>query len=202
MPGLLMILALVGIGAALLYETSKAAQGSASAGDSSGDSPTDESGGIVGTVEELFTMKATQDQIDFAQAIAFGEGGIDADGNVTTNLPGRINNPGDLEIGDIGNGLQAGKTVFAAADPSADISKSADDGWARLYHQVWIIAKGLSHFTLNMSFNDFAAYYVNGAVNKANTDSANWARNVTSYLQQKGYSVTPSSTLGEVLKNA
>ena len=194
---------LVAIAAALLLEMKNAAANSSTGGTSdttpSGDNATNESGGILADVEGAFTMKLAQTGIDFAHGIAFGEGGIDANDDPTTNLPARVNNPGDLELGDVGNGVQAGKTIFSAADPTSDVSNSADDGWARLYHQVWLIASGKSHFTLNMSFSDFAAYYVNGAVNKANQDSANWARNVTSYLQQKGYSVTPASQLSEVL---
>jgi len=65
-----------------------------------------------------------------AQAIAKAEGF-----GPPQNLPTRINNPGDLEIGDQGHGEDNGKTIFA----------TEQDGWDALEGQVRWMLTGSSH---------------------------------------------------------
>ena len=46
-----------------------------------------------------------------------------------------VNNPGDLEVGDVGCGMEQGKTIFP--DDNA--------GWMALEHQVDLMVTGNSH---------------------------------------------------------
>lgn len=52
------------------------------------------------------------------------------------NLPTRIHNPCDLELGDRGFGVQAGKTVF----------EDLDHGWSAACYECWLMLTGRSHF--------------------------------------------------------
>jgi hypothetical protein len=65
-----------------------------------------------------------------AQAIAKAEGF-----GPPENLPTRINNPGDLELGDQGAGIEQQKTIF----------KTEQDGWTALEGQVRWMLTGNSH---------------------------------------------------------
>lgn len=106
------------------------------------------------------------------QAIAQAEGF-----NVAGSIPQRANNPGDLEVGDIGYGtLGQGITVFG----------SVDDGWAALANQINMIVTGQSsYYSPTESLAQVGATYSGG--------DPNWANNVSSIL---GVSVnTPFASL-------
>lgn len=107
-----------------------------------------------------------------AQAIAKAEGFF-----VSGSEPQRAHNPGDLELGDVGNGLLFNKTIFA----------TDDDGWNALYHQIGLMISGDSKiYDPSMSWRDIAASWV------GTSDANNWMLNVTNAL-----GVLPDSTLGD-----
>jgi len=112
-----------------------------------------------------------------ANAIAKAEGFF-----VPGALPNRTNNPGDLMVGSVGNGTQAGKTVFS----------SAADGWQALYNQVELMLTGQSqYYDPSMTISQVAKLYT-GADN-----AAAWASTVASEL-----SVTPDTTLAQLQAGA
>ncbi len=79
---------------------------------------------------QTMNTTAVSDRIKaVAEAIARAEGFY-----VAGSIPARANNPGDLKIGDRGNGVIEGKTVFA----------TAQDGWNALYRQLDLIRTGKS----------------------------------------------------------
>jgi hypothetical protein len=105
--------------------------------------------------------------ISFAQAISRAEGF-----GPPENLPTRCNNPGDLELGDIGYGTDEGKTIFP----------SEQAGWAELEYQCEKMMTGTSHaYKPSMNFLQVAQLYTGG------DDAAGWAQTVTQIL---GISVT------------
>jgi hypothetical protein len=86
--------------------------------------------------------------ISFAQAIAKAEGFGPAE-----NLPTRCNNPGDIELGDIGYGIDQGKTIFP----------SEQDGWTALEEQCELMLTGESHvYSTGMNFLQVAQLYTDG----------------------------------------
>ncbi len=97
-----------------------------------------------------------------AEAIARAEGFY-----VAGSLPARANNPGNLKIGDRGNGVIDGKTVFA----------TAQDGWNALYRQLDLVRTGKSrNFKPTDTWREFARTWVGTA------DFENWLANVTKRL--------------------
>jgi len=64
---------------------------------------------------------------------AEGFGALEPDG-VTPNLPTRCNNPGDLERGDVGFGIDDGKTVYG----------NVTAGWEALYIECALMLSGKS----------------------------------------------------------
>jgi hypothetical protein len=97
-----------------------------------------------------------------AQAIARAEGFY-----VQGSIPQRANNPGDLELGDLGNGTISGKTVFP----------SASQGWQRLYVQVQGMLDGSSKiYGPDWTIQDVASTYT------GNDNASSWAQNVADYL--------------------
>lgn len=74
-----------------------------------------------------------------AQAIAKAEGF-----GVPGALPTRINNPGDMELGDRGWGTEAAKTVYPKADWNADLN-DREDGCSALRRECLAILSGASH---------------------------------------------------------
>ncbi len=97
-----------------------------------------------------------------AEAIARAEGFY-----VAGSLPARANNPGNLKIGDRGNGVIEGKTVFA----------TVQDGWSALYRQLDLVRIGKAKFLKPTdTWREFARTWVGTA------DSENWAANVTNRL--------------------
>lgn len=95
-----------------------------------------------------------------AAAIARAEGFY-----VAGSISQRANNPGDLELGDLGHGkLGEGITVFA----------DVDDGWDALYHQVRGMLDGRSHvYTQKMTLAEVGMKY---------SGDPNWAVNVAAGL--------------------
>lgn len=108
----------------------------------------------------------------FAQAEGFG--GTEPDG-ITPNIPTQANNPGDLELGDIGYGQLQGKTIFP------DVAT----GWSYLYHQCQLILDGTSSvYNQTMSFLEVAVKYT------GNDNAASWAATVAQKL-----GITASTTV-------
>lgn len=105
-----------------------------------------------------------------ASAIANAEGFY-----IPGSLPSRANNPGDLKLGDVGNGEINGKTIFA----------SSTDGWTALKKQIELMHSGESaYYAPTDSWRDIAHEWVGTA------DYVNWMNEVTKIL-----GVTPDSTL-------
>ncbi len=106
------------------------------------------------------------------QAIAQAEGFY-----VAGSIPQTANNPGDLEVGDVGYGtLGQGITVFG----------SVNDGWEALANQINLIVSGQSsNYSPTETLAQVGATYSGG--------DPNWANNVASIL---GVSVnTPFASL-------
>jgi hypothetical protein len=118
--------------------------------------------------------------LQLCQGIAKAEGY-----GVPGALPTRCNNPGDLEIGDVGLGTEEGKTIFP----------SAVAGWNALYRECGLMLAGeqsahRSHvYTLDMNFLQVAQKYT------GNDDPAGWADNVARFC-----GVAATSTLGDFLE--
>lgn len=124
--------------------------------------------------------------VDLASAIAHAEG-FDVAGSV----PQRAHNPGDLGPGDTG--------VFDVIHAvGSDVSVLPDDqtGWDLLYRKLQrALAGGSAVFKTSFTIQMFADHYVSGG--NQSEDSIHWAANVVSYLQQLGYDLDASTTLGE-----
>ncbi len=137
--------------------------------------------GVIGLVVILFigawfymTSGAQYDPKiqKIAQAIAKAEGFY-----VAGSVPARANNPGDLKLGDTGNGTIDGKTIFP----------DLNTGWQALYHQVGLMISGQSnYYDSSMTWRDIANTWV------GTTDANNWMLNVVTAL-----GVSPDSTLGD-----
>ena len=122
----------------------------------------------------------TQGVKDLAAAIANAEGF-----GVAGAAPTRAHNPGDLKLGDKGYGLTGteGVTVFAS-----DV-----DGWTALYHQIGLIVSGTSReYTLDMTLTAMAEKWTD-------TQQSPWLSNVVTALQDAGYYIDATSSLGDVL---
>lgn len=131
---------------------------------------------VAGSSNPAFGGILTSDKVKaIAQAFAHAEGF----GEDPNNLPTRTHNPGDLKLGDIGNGTQGGKTVFA----------SDSDGWAALYKQINLMISGESaYYKPTDTWRRIAQTYV------GTSDYVNWLNTVTDDL-----SVDPDSTLQEYM---
>jgi hypothetical protein len=103
-----------------------------------------------------------------AEAIAKAEGFF-----VPGSLPARCHNPGDLENGDVGCGVDQGKTIYP----------NDAAGWLALEHQCDLILGGLSHagYRIGDTLWKFAVRYT------GNDGAAGWAQTVAQHL---GLSVT------------
>jgi hypothetical protein len=104
--------------------------------------------------------------VQLAQAIATAEGS-----------PASANNPGDLALGDQGNGVfnSAGVTIFA----------TLEQGVAALFHQLGLIFSGQSNvYSTSMTFAQLAQTYTGG------DNASSWAATVAGAL-----GVTPDTTL-------
>ena len=110
---------------------------------------------------------------DLATAIMKAEGG-----DVSGSVPNRANNPGDLKLGDLGQGTINGVTVFP------DFAT----GFAALQKQVGSMVDGSSkYYDPSQTLADVGNTYSGG--------DPNWAKNVANFL-----GVTPDTTLGDAAK--
>jgi hypothetical protein len=83
-----------------------------------------------------------------ATAIAQAEGFY-----VPDSLPARCHNPGDLELGSVGCGMEQGKTIFPTDQA----------GWMALEHQCDLMLTGHSHvYKLTDRIIDVAGKYTGG----------------------------------------
>ncbi len=109
---------------------------------------------------------------NFARAIARQEGF-----NIAGSIPQRANNPGNLKNG-----------VPHLPGTSITQYSSADQGWAALHRQLYLILTGGSnYYTLDMSIEDMARVWTA-------TEQGPWARNVAQFL-----GVPTSAPLWQVL---
>ncbi len=109
-----------------------------------------------------------------SQAIAHAEGFY-----VRGSLPARVNNPGDLELGDHGHGTANKKTIYA----------TAESGWLALEAECTLILSGRSHYIKPfMNFNRFAMIYT------GNDHPTTWANAVTQKLGK-----LPGDTLASLI---
>jgi hypothetical protein len=80
------------------------------------------------------------------------------------NFPTQIHNPGDLELGDMGWGVQSGKTVYP----------NDAAGWDALTHECQLMLTGESRvYNVSMTFLEVAGKYTGG------DDPEGWARTVS-----------------------
>jgi hypothetical protein len=95
-----------------------------------------------------------------AVAIAHAEGYYD-----NGSIPQRANNPGDLELGDIGYGTIEGKTIF----------QNAILGWQQLYKQIGFMLSGTDPlWPPTMTLAEAGLKYSGG--------DPNWSKNVAAAL--------------------
>lgn len=126
----------------------------------------------------------TQLASELAEAITLAEGG-----NVEGALPFRIHNPGDLELGDRGFGVEQKKTIYAKADPSASLDDPTD-GYSALRRECTAILTGASIiYRVTDSFEILASKYTGGDAPGV------WCKIVTEKLN-----VEPMATLAEWVK--
>ena len=111
----------------------------------------------------------------WAQAMAKAEGF-----GPPQNLPTRINNPCDLELGDRGFGTQAGKTVF----------NDLADGWAAACHESWLMLTGNSHF-----YNPIKTFLQIAVLYTGNDNAQAWATTASGAISLK-----PNNTLQNYLE--
>ncbi|HVI10519.1 MAG TPA: hypothetical protein VND65_19680 [Candidatus Binatia bacterium] len=114
-----------------------------------------------------------------AQSFALAEGF-----HVPNSLPARTHNPGDLEIGDVGYGEDAGKTIFP------------DDqtGWDWLYGETTLMLAGQQarHHSRIYSLGDT---FLKVAENYTGHDNAeSWAETVSHF-----HGLQPTNTLQDFL---
>lgn len=109
-----------------------------------------------------------------AVAISVAEGFAGGGPNA---VPVRANNPGDLGIGDVGQG------TIAAAGSKVTIFKTVTDGWNALYAMIigWINGTS-SLYNTGMTFYELAHTYVDCPNAPISQNSINWATNVCSNL--------------------
>jgi hypothetical protein len=119
--------------------------------------------------------------MEAAHAVALAEGFFVAD-----SLPARCFNPGDLELGDRGWGVEQGKTIYVKADWQADINDHTD-GCSALRREWIAILSGASHeYNLRMKFIDLAMRWTD------NDNPGAWAKIVCANLE-----VDPTATIEE-----
>lgn len=108
-----------------------------------------------------------------AMAIAEREGYF----SPLTNIPQRANNPGDIEIGDAGQGTLYGKTIY----------KNPVSGWLNLFDQIEKMVNGNSHYyTPETTFEKMCMIYSGG--------NEKYAKDVCNFL-----GIETTMTLGEYL---
>lgn len=121
-----------------------------------------------------------------ALAIATAEGAF-----VEGSLPARIFNPGDMELGDRGWGVEQGKTKYLKADSGADIEDQTD-GFSALRREWRAILTGASEsFPITFTFAALAFRWTGGDKPGA------WCKIVTDKLN-----VNPTDTVEDWVKGA
>lgn len=112
----------------------------------------------------------------FAQAIARAEGFF-----IKGSVPARINNPGDLELGNIGFGTVAGKTIYP----------TFEWGVLALYHELDLILTNKSKvYNTSMTFSQMSVLWT------GNNNSMGWASSVAQNLN-----VFPGTTIQSWVNN-
>jgi hypothetical protein len=113
----------------------------------------------------------------WAYAIAKAEGFF-----IKGSIPARLNNPGDLELGDIGFGaLPSGITMYPTFEQGAEA----------LYHELDLILTGNSHeYSIFMNFSQMAVIWT------GNDNPIGWADTVA-----KSLNVFPDTTIQSWIVN-
>jgi hypothetical protein len=107
-----------------------------------------------------------------AAAIARAEGW-----GVPDTLPTRCCNPGDLELGDRGWGVEQGKTIYQKTDFGADLQDKTD-GASALRRECLAILSGASHiYQTTWTFLQLAQEWTGG------DDALDWCRTVCEALE-------------------
>lgn len=135
--------------------------------------------GAYNSVIDILASKA-------AHAVALAEGFYAAG-----SLPARIFNPGDMELGDRGFGIEQQKTKYLKADPNANLEDETD-GYSALRREWTAILTGASlSFPVSFTFAQLALKWTGGDKPGA------WCKIVTDTLN-----VNPLDTLSEWVKEA
>jgi hypothetical protein len=93
----------------------------------------------------------------FAHAVALAEGFF-----VQGSLPERVHNPGDLELGNRGWGVEQGKTIYFKADLESSLDDRAD-GWAALKREcVAILTGGSREYSPSDTFEEVSVKWTGG----------------------------------------
>ncbi len=130
---------------------------------------------------------------DLARAIAEAEGF-----GVFNAIPTLANNPGDLELGDVGFGVYQGRTIVFKSEsnpkPSGvTIFPDAVSGWAALEHELTLILSGKSTvYKPTMTIAEMAKRWTQ-------TEQSQWALNVCDGLAKCGRMAATTTTLSAVL---
>lgn len=131
-----------------------------------------------------------------ADAIASAEGF-----GVGNNIPTTANNPGSLELGDVGYG-----TINAANGNQITVFPSENDGWTALNNQLASVYNGTSkYYTPDMSLSEFGNIYSGGNPNYGNTlaNSLGVSPDTTlSQFPQSGATPTSVNSQSGTLTNA
>jgi hypothetical protein len=141
---------------------------------------------------DQLTYDATIDRLadKLAKAIALAEGFYAAD-----SLPSRINNPGDLELGDRGFGTHNKKTGYAKADIAGDIADKTD-GFSALRRECRAILTGASSiYHVNFTFAAIALKWT------GNDNPGAWCKIVTEKLNLNPMTTIVDWVKGEVDNN-
>jgi hypothetical protein len=105
-----------------------------------------------------------------AQAVAHAEGF-----GVPNGIPTRANNPGDLAVGDLGNGVLGTSKVT--------VFSTVTEGWNRLFAIIhgWLTGSSQVYF-LGDSIREVARKYVNGPSANEDINSLAWANNIVTVI--------------------
>jgi|SRR5713101_6461386 len=118
----------------------------------------------------------TSDKVKaFAKAISVAEGF-----GIANDIPTKAHNPGDLVLGDRGNGVLGREGITIFPDNAS--------GWNALYHELNLIVNSESHvYTLDMTISDMAYKWTD-------TSQDAWAETVANQL-----GVTRDTPLSQIL---
>lgn len=137
---------------------------------------------------DQFAYDALIDRLSdkLAKAIALAEGFY-----LVGSLPNRINNPGDMELGDRGYGTHNKKTGYAKADIEADITDKTD-GFSALRRECRAILTGASSiYHVDFTFAAIALKWT------GNDNPGAWCKIVTEKLN-----LSPITTVADWVKSA